>query len=90
LVLQEAPVAYLLVFAFIALLIFLIVKFADSDRYAKMTDEEFEAESKRASKIGGPIAAMQKLIDPGHRVEYVQNQKKRKPPESGQALKTKR
>jgi len=74
--------AYVLVFGFIILLIFLMVKFADCDRYANMTDQEFEAESKRARKIGGPIAAFQKLIDPGHRVEFVQKEKEGKPQSS--------
>ena len=73
---------YVLVFAFIILLIFLMVKFGDSSRFANMTDEEFEAESKRASRIAGPISAFQKLIDPGHHVEYVQKEKEGKPQSS--------
>jgi hypothetical protein len=74
--------AYLFVFAFIIVLAFLIAKFADADRYAKMTDEEFEAESKLASKMAGPISAFQKLIDPSHHVEYVQKEKEGKPQSS--------
>jgi hypothetical protein len=43
-----------------------------------MTNEEFEAESKRASRMSGPISALQKLVDPGHHVEYVQKEKEGK------------
>jgi hypothetical protein len=83
--------AYIIGLAFMIVLVFLIVKFANSDRFADMTDQEFEAESKRASSIAGPIAVFQKLIDPGHHVEYVQEEKQGKPqsaqpgdgPESG-------
>jgi hypothetical protein len=73
---------HLLAFAFIILLVFLIVKFADSNPFANMTDEEFEAESKRASRLAGPISAFQRMIDPGHHVEYVQKEKEGKPESS--------
>ena len=68
-----------------------MMKFANSERFVDMTDEEFEVESKRASSIAGPIVTLQKLVDPGHHVEYVQKEKQGKPqsaqsgdaPESG-------
>ena len=71
--------AFVIGLAFIVVLIFLMVRFADSNRYRRMTDEEFEAESKRAASLAGPITTFQKLIDPGHHVEYVQEQKEEKP-----------
>jgi hypothetical protein len=37
-----------------------------------MTDHEFEAEAKRTSPAFGLMLAIQKLIDPGHHVEYIQ------------------
>jgi hypothetical protein len=52
-----------------------IVKAASSDRYKDMTEEEFEAEAQRASLAGSAITGLQKVIDPGHGVEYVEVQK---------------
>ncbi len=52
-----------------------IAKAASGDRYANMTEEEFEAEAKRASLVGAGVIGLQKVIDPGHRVEYVEEAK---------------
>jgi uncharacterized protein affecting Mg2+/Co2+ transport len=49
-----------------------IAKAASGNRYANMTEEEFEAEAKRASLVGAGVMGLQKVIDPGHRVEYVE------------------
>jgi hypothetical protein len=69
---------YVIVLAFVSLLLFLVGKFADSNRYSRMTDAEYEAEAKRASKFAAPLAAIQKLVDPEHHVEYVQEEKEEK------------
>jgi hypothetical protein len=71
---------YLVVLGTLALLIAIvcaIVKAASGDRYANMTEEEFEAEAKRSSRISAAVSGVQKIIDPGHRVEHVQEQKER-------------
>jgi len=70
-----------MVYAVALIVIFLaicgIVKAVDSDRYRNMTEEEFEEEAKRSSRATGMVSALQKIIDPSHRVEYVQEQKQR-------------
>ncbi len=63
--------------ALFAGIIYGIVKGASGDRYANMTEEEFEAEARRSSPIGAAVTGLQKIIDPGHRAEYVQEQKER-------------
>jgi hypothetical protein len=60
------------------LLLYGIVKAASGDRYSKMTDEEFEAEAKRSSAMGAAIISLQKAVDPSHRVEYVEEQQRRR------------
>ena len=67
--------AYFLVVIVIGVLIYAMVKIASSKGYSEMTSEEFEAEAKRGSRMSGAMAALQKIIDPGHHVEYVQEQK---------------
>jgi hypothetical protein len=54
-----------------------IVKAVGGDRYASMTEEEFEEEAKRSSRTGGMVSALQKIVDPSHHVEYVQEQQER-------------
>ena len=49
-------------------LLWVIAKAATSDRYSKMTEEEFEAEAGRSSSLGAAVAGFQKLIDPSHGV----------------------
>lgn len=58
-------------------LVWAIAKAASSDRYSRMTEEEFEAEAQRSSRLGGTVAVLQKILDPSHRVEYVQEQRER-------------
>ena len=67
----------IVVLVLVAAIIWAIAKAANSDRYANMTEEEFEAEARRSSAIGGAVAGLQKVIDPSHRVEYVQGQNER-------------
>jgi hypothetical protein len=68
---------YIVGFVVLALVIYGIVKAISGKSYAEMTEEEFEAEAKRSSHLGSAIAAAQSIIDPGHRGEYVQEQKER-------------
>jgi hypothetical protein len=69
---------YVLAAILIAVVVYAIVKMASGDRYANMTEEEFEAEAQRSSRIGGAMAQLQKFVDPSHRVEYVQEQQERR------------
>ena len=55
---------------------------ASSDRYAKMTEKEFEEEARRTSSLGAAMVGVQKIFDPSHNVEYVQEQKHRAEAES--------
>ena len=71
----EEAMAYFLVVIVIGMLIYAMVKIASSKGYSEMTSQEFEAEAKRGSRMGSATAALQKIIDPGHHVEYVQEQK---------------
>jgi hypothetical protein len=73
--LGRSVMEYLIVLVVVVLVIFAIVKLAGPDRYENMSSEEFEAEAKRGSRMGGAMAVLQKIVDPGHRVEYVQEQK---------------
>lgn len=60
----------ILVFAVLLVMLFRMLKLS-SARYVKMTGREFEAEAKRVSPLGGVMLAIQRLIDPAHRVEHV-------------------
>ena len=61
----------------VVLAIWGIVKSVGGDRYARMTEEEFEEEAKRSSRAGSMVSAFQKIVDPSHKSEYVQEQKER-------------
>lgn len=61
----------------IALVIYGIVRMASGDRYSNMTEQEFEAEARRGSTMGGAMAEVQKIVDPNHHVEYVQEEGER-------------
>jgi hypothetical protein len=54
-------------------------------RYEKMTDEEFEAEAKRSSRVGGALLEFQKAVDPSHKIEYVQMKEKHAEAESAES-----
>ncbi len=68
---------YFIVGAVIVGIIYGLTQLASSDRYANMTEEEFEAEAKRSSSLGAAMSAVQKIVDPSHRVEYVEQQNRR-------------
>jgi len=46
------------------------------DRYARMSEEEFEAEAKRTSMTAAGMLAVQSIVDPNHRAEYLLQQDK--------------
>jgi hypothetical protein len=65
---------YLVAGIIVALLLYAVAKAAAGNRYANMTAEQFEQEAKRSSKMGAAVTGFQKIVDPGHRVEYAQEQ----------------
>ena len=69
--------AYLITGVVLIGIVFAIVKVVSSDRYAKMTEEEFEAEAKRSSAMGIAVAGLQKIVDPSHKIELMQEQEQR-------------
>jgi hypothetical protein len=48
-----------------------VVRMTSSERYREMTEKEFEEEAKRVSGVRGAMLEIQKLVDPGKKVEYV-------------------
>jgi mannose/fructose/N-acetylgalactosamine-specific phosphotransferase system component IID len=61
----------------VAVVIALIIGFTTGkDRYTKMSEEEFEAEAKRASVLGAALMGLQKVIEP-KRMEYMMQRDKR-------------
>lgn len=54
-------------------------------RYERMTEEEFETEAKRSSRVGGALLEFQKVVDPDHKVEYVQLKEKHAEAESAES-----
>ena len=76
---------YLVGLVVLGLIIFGIVKAVSGNPYAEMTEEEFEADAKRASNIGNAIMSMQKVIDPSHHVEYVQQEHEKIEAEAAEA-----
>jgi hypothetical protein len=68
---------YYLIVCFLALavvetLVYIVPKITGRNRYTDMTDQDFEAKAKRRSPAFGLMLAIQKLIGPGHHVEYIQ------------------
>jgi len=61
----------ILLIILVALLLTIIRVAAGDDPHATMTEEEFEAEAKRASMTGVAMTELQKHIDPSHKVEYL-------------------
>ena len=77
--------AYLITAVVLIGILFAIVKAVSSDRYAKMTEEEFEAEAKRSSTMGIAVAGLQKIVDPSHKIELMQEQEQRIEAESSES-----
>lgn len=69
-------VSLFVVIVVVALVIALVVAIGGSDRYSKMTEEEFEEEAERSSLLGAAMIGTQKLFQPS-RVQAMLEQKKR-------------
>jgi len=76
---------YLLAGVIIIGIFFVIAKAMSGDRYANMTEEEFEAEAKRSSTLGIAVAGLQKIVDPSHEVQLMQEQQQRVEAERSEA-----
>jgi hypothetical protein len=63
---------YALAIAVLLVLLFRMLNFSSANRYGKMTGRECETEAKPVSPLGGVMRAVQRLIDPAHRVEHTQ------------------
>ncbi len=69
-----------------ALILYGIYKAVTGDRYSEMTDREFEIEARHASHLAPALMGLQKIVDPNHHVEYVEQQQQKieaDAPESG-------
>ncbi len=67
----------IVILAIVAGVVALIAGFAGGkDRYAEMSEAEFEAEAKRASALGAAVMGLQKVLEP-KRVEYIMQRDKR-------------
>ncbi|GEM_PF-3178175 len=62
-----------LVLLVVAGIIFLVT---GGNRYAQMTEREFEEEARRGSALGGALLEIQKVFDPKNKVEYIQQRDK--------------
>ncbi|HKQ88359.1 MAG TPA: hypothetical protein VJS43_16485 [Candidatus Acidoferrales bacterium] len=56
------------------LILYGIYKAVTGDRYSEMSDQEFEAEARHTSQLAPAIMGLQKIVDPNHHVEYVEEQ----------------
>jgi len=73
------------ILAVVAAVVALIAGFAaGKDRYAEMSEEEFEAEAKRGSLLGAAVMGLQKVLEP-KRVEYIMQRDKRVEGDSAEA-----
>jgi hypothetical protein len=63
------------VLAFFALVVRAIAKSAG--RYKRMTEAQFEAEAKRASRMTNEMKELQTMYAPSHQVEHIQEQQER-------------
>jgi hypothetical protein len=70
-------VEYIIGIVVLAIIVYGIAKAVSGERYSEMTEKEFEAEAKRKSMIGAGVAEFQKVFDPSHHVEYIQEQEQR-------------
>jgi hypothetical protein len=68
---------YIVGFGALGLVVWGIVNAVARNPYSEMTEEEFEAEAKRSSHIAPALMSLQKILDPSHRVEYVQEANER-------------
>ena len=71
-----AAIGTILVFA-----IYGFSRLATADRKS-MSEEEYEAAAQRSSGLGAAVGVVQKVIDPSHHVEYIEEQRQRVEAES--------
>lgn len=55
------------------------------DRYAKMSDKEFEEEAQRGSALGGAFLEIQNVLEPQRKVEHLLQRDKRVEGDSAEA-----
>lgn len=68
----------ILITAFLLLLALIFHITTGKDRYAEMTEEEFEAEAKeKSSLLGAAMMGLEKVLNP-KKIEYVVKQKEKK------------
>jgi len=60
-----------------ALILYGIYKAVTGDRYSEMTGQEFETEARHVSQLAPALMGIQKILDPNHHVEYVEEQQRR-------------
>jgi len=70
-------VDYFIALGILLLILIGIVKVASGRHYDDMTEEEFEAEAKRASSMGAAVGRLQEIIDPAHSAEHITEQQQR-------------
>ena len=58
---------------------------SSGDRYATMSDKEFEAEAQRGSPVGSALLELQRIVSSGKNVEYMQQQDKREEGDSSES-----
>jgi hypothetical protein len=82
----------------IALVVAIAKAVMSKGRYDKMSEQEFNEEAKRVSMRGAGVAEFQRIVDPSHKVEYLQLRDKKVEaeetdagdrPEAGGSVKTK-
>ncbi len=75
----------IVLFVLVAVVVALIVGItAGKDRFAEMSEDEFEAEAKRASLLGAAVMEMHKFLQPT-RVEFMRKRDKRVEGDSSEA-----
>lgn len=82
---RRAKMFYLLTALIVIGILFFVVKAIGGRRYADMTSEEFEAEAKRSSTMGIAVAGLQKIVDPSHKIELMQEQQQRAETDSSES-----
>lgn len=60
----------------IALIIGVFAAVTGKSRYSDMSEEEFNKEAQRATMRGAGVAEFQRIVDPSHKVEYLQQRDK--------------
>lgn len=67
---------FLILLGVIALLIAVVRAATRPGRYSEMTEEEFQKEADRVTMRGVGVAEFQRIVDPSHKVEYLQQRDK--------------